>query len=176
MNISLDTDVKEEWQQYVDEHPDYRYVSHLVRAAVGKEIRGQYGGGGGASGDVAERLSDIESLLLDIQNGVDDVHDRMDAVESQLEGPSTDVTDLAGDVFECLPSEGMAGRTTQDVLSGEEHAVDEGTVLTGRISDIADHLDTDPIRVRQALQQLKEDTPLVDSQNIGGDESWFRVN
>ena len=178
LNIALEPERKAEWQQYVDNHGDYQFVTQLVRAAVAKEMRGEYAVTDNTKTTNAGdgRLSDIESILLDIQNGIGDLQDRMDAVEKELEGPSADTTDVAGDVLDVLPSEGMAGRTSHDAMTGEEVPHQDGTVLTGTIVDIADYTDSDPIRVRQALQRLKNDTPLVDSRQVGDDEHFYRTD
>ena len=173
INVALDDETKEQWEQYVDEHPDFRYITHLVRAAVGEKITGR-AGNGGINGDVAERLSDIESVILKVDGKLDDTNERLDKVENQLEGPSQDITDLTGDVFDVLPTEELVGRVSQDVLSGDSVPVEDGTVLTGRIEDMADFLGEDRIRVRQAVQQLEDDTPLVDTTVVGGETRFYR--
>lgn len=178
VNITLDPDVKDQWEGYVDEHPDYRYVSHLVRAAVGKEIKDTHAGGS-TSGHSDERLSDIESGIIGLENTLSEISERLTNVEKMMEAPAEDVLDLAGEVFEVLPKEKELTATQQSPLESEEPpAVIEGAsgihIQTGRVSDIAEYLEEERYRVRQAIEHLQDDTHLVNSLVMDGETRFYK--
>lgn len=173
VNVALDPEVKSEWEEYVSEHPEYSYVSHLVRAAVGKEIRGEYGGSG--SGPDGERLSDMESTLLNIQSTLEDMDDRMLAVERGMEEPSEDIQELSNEVFAVLPTETELQQEQHSAIPDEDTpVVVDGVVQTGAIGDIAEHLNEGRIYVRQAIEELQENTSLVGTKLVDGEERYFK--
>ncbi|HET7324952.1 MAG TPA: hypothetical protein VFJ06_11515 [Halococcus sp.] len=178
VNIPLDADVKDQWEDFVDEHPDYRYVSHLVRAAVGKEIRG-VSSDSGTSGVSDERLSDIESGIISLENTLSEVNERLSNIERAMEAPAEDILDLAGKIFEVLPEEKELTATTQSPLDPDEAPpVIEGGgntyVQTGRVTDIAEYLEEQRYRVRQAIEHLQDDTHLIKSLVIEGETRYYK--
>ena len=178
VNITLDPDVKDQWEGYVDEHPDYRYVSHLVRAAVGKEIRGAHSEGSG-SGRSNERLSDIESGIISLENMLSEVNERLTGVEKMMEAPAEEVLDLAGRVFEVLPEEKEVTATVQSPLGEEDpptvvEGVNEAYIQTGRVSDIAEYLEEERYRVQRAIEHLQNDTHLINSLVIDGETRYYK--
>lgn len=172
VNVALDPEVKSEWEDYVEDHPEYSYVSHLVRAAVGKEIRGQYSESG--SGADGERLSDMESALLNIQSTLEGMDDRLSGVEQTIEQPSEDIQELSNEVFGILPTEPELTREQQSALEEDTPVVVDGTVQTGLIGDIADHLNEGRIYVRQAIEELQENTSLIGTIPVDGETRYYK--
>jgi len=178
VNIPLDPDTKSEWQEYVDEHPDYRYMSHLARGAVGNVIRGD-SSESSALGNSEGRLSDIEGMIIDLENTLSEVNNRLSNIEKALEAPEDDVLDLAGKVYEVLPEEKELKGDTHDPLNPEEvPSVLEGgsdtCVQTGRIAHISEYLEEERYRVRQAIEHLQEDTHLIKSLVMDGETRFYK--
>ena len=178
VNVTLNPDVKEQWERHVDEHPDYRYVSHLVRAAVGKEIKGNFPKND-SSGVSEERLSDIESGVIDLENTLSEVNERLSNIEKAMETPAEDVRALASKVFEVLPKESELTGTQESPLADEEpptvvEGIDDSYIQTGRVTDIAEYLDEDRLRVRHAIEHLQDDTHLIKSLAIDGEQRFYK--
>lgn len=171
LNMSLKQGQKERWEAYQKEHSaEHPNMSQFIRTCVEHEITGN-GANGGVDDELREAVHDVVDGIRRVESRVDDVDDRLERVEAALSEPPEDIQDLMTDVFDVLPKEGKIGNTQSDVLEGDEVIAPEGNVMSGRVEDIADHLDTKTYRVRRAIEQLQEDSSLVEQTE---DERYYR--
>jgi H2-forming N5,N10-methylenetetrahydromethanopterin dehydrogenase-like enzyme len=81
LNLKIDEDRKQEWTEFIEEHPDINTYTSLIKKAVSRHI-GQYH----ADDDedtldeelILDRFSDIESRLQDTHNTVQVIQDHQD--------------------------------------------------------------------------------------------------
>ena len=171
LNMSLKQGQKDRWEAYQEEHSaEHPNMSQFIRTCVEREIAGN-GGNGGVDDELREAVHDVVDGIRRVESRVDDVDDRLEGVEASLSEPPEDVQELMTEVFDVLPKEGKVNNTQSDVLDGDEVIAPDGNVMSGRVEDIADHLDTKTYRVRRAIEQLQEDSSLVEQTE---DERFYR--
>lgn len=180
----VEQDTYDKWSEFVDENPNYRQISHLVRGAVGREIRGEYGGSsgnGGSSEQTEKRLSEIEGAIISLEETTSEMARQIDTIHDSVREPSADVVELSGDIYDVLPEEHELSDTAYDLTEGEhvENAVDSRTngseyVQTGRVNHIADYLGEDTYRVREGIEQLQDDTSLVSKVMMEGETRFYK--
>ena len=173
INFTLPEEQKQRWEQHIEDSPEHKSMSQFIRFCVERQIadEGQSpttGPDGGEMGEIADRTRKIESNINQLQ-------EQLDTVEQTLQNPPEEVIELAGEVMDVLPTEPELLREQQSATDDESPTVVDGTVQTGRPDDIAEHLDSDAYRTRLALDQLMEDTSLVRSQVLDGQERYYTV-
>ena len=175
INLVVSSEQKEDWTGHAGDEPEYSSLSDLVRQSVSREIAGGHdsGGGGGVDDEAREMLHDLVDGHRKIMARIDDVDDRLKAVESAMSEPPEDVKELMGDVFAALPTEDEATwRHNTEGMPGDGD--DYQGPDTGRVRDVADHLDEQSYRVRRAIEQLQDDSSLVESTTVDGDDRYYR--
>jgi hypothetical protein len=173
INLVVSSEQKDDWTGHADDEPEYSSLSDLVRQSVSREIAGGHDSGGGDSVDdeAREMLHELIDGHRKIMARIDDVDDRLGAVESVMSEPPEDVKELMGDVFEALPTEDELAPAGEGVLNDDEPTVMNPPVDTGRVEDVADHLNEKSYEVRRAIEQLQEDSSLVQQTE---DERYYR--
>ena len=174
VNLLIDSDTKSDWQDYAEQSDQHTSLSQLIRFAVSQEMRDEHGSaGGGADDELREAVYDLVDSNRRIESRFDDVDDRLKAVESAVSEPPEELKDLMADVFEALPTEQEATwRFNTEGTPGDSddyHGPD-----TGRVEDVADHLDEQTYRVRRAIEQIQTENSLVESVVVDGEERFFR--
>lgn len=183
INLVVSPQKKEKWDEYADEHNEYSSTSDLIRTSVAREMAGQ------STADGLE-TDELELKIAKVVDGVDELNARLENVENRLrsiENEATrdpDVDRLTGEVFNALPDErpgsrewSEEGQKRYDELtaakSGEPGASDEETARKrvkqweGSADDLAVALDEPEHHVREALEKLLADTPMVRQTDDG---------
>lgn len=191
INITVNPERKERWEEYVDENNEASSLSHLIRLSVEREINRDESDGQAAEVDLSgidERFDGLESRLDDLS-----VEIRQLVEQEEMEN----VEELAGDVYEELPrvddeevwkerlqSGNIRQLTidddaTEDDLSkryegGEDkyEAVWENYVT---VADLADKLDVSEYRARRAVDRVEESFARVKTQDYEGDTYVYEV-
>ena len=174
VNLLIDSDLKDDWENHVEESDNYTSLSGMIRTAVSNDMSGTQVGSSGADNEMKEAVYDLVDGIQKIESRFDDVDDRLKAVESAMSEPSEQIKDLMGSVYEVLPTETELLKDQQAAFGDEEPVVVDDIVQTGRVQDIAEHLDEQSYQVRRAIQQLQEEISMVQSQPIDGEERFYR--
>lgn len=176
LNLRLDDERREEWENYVEDHRDLSSVSGLIRSSVARRINDdrQAGGGGGQSNATVETSDELTDTLRIIQTTVErletrvgDMDDRLDAVERNTGGATESLQTRVTNVLpEHRPFSGdWFGEYEQKWRSNEPPA-EYDPVFTGEPSSIADRLDVDQERVEAALDGLALSEVPVETDEI----------
>jgi hypothetical protein len=174
VNLLIDSDTKSDWKAYAEQSDQHTSLSQLIRFAVSQEMRDEHGSAqGGTDDELREAVYDLVDSNRRIESRFDDVDDRLKAVESAVSEPPDELKDLMGDVFDALPTENEAtwrhDTTGMPDTDGDYQGPD-----TGRIEDVADHLDEQSYRVRRAIEQIQNENSLVESTVVDGDDRYYR--
>lgn len=174
INITLPEEQKQRWEEYLEDSPQHKSMAQFIRFSVERQV-----GSGGQSpttgGVDEEQMGEIADRTRKIQSNINQLQEQLDTVAQSLENPPEEIIELAGEVLSVLPTEPELLKEQQSAFGEETPIVVDGTVQTGRPDDIAEHLDSDTYRVRLALEQLMEDTALVRSQIVDGEERYYKV-
>ncbi|WP_273837632.1 hypothetical protein [Halococcus sp. PRR34] len=174
-NFMLSQAQKDKWDTHVEEDNEFSSLSQLIRQSVERELAGSHDtAGAGVDDEAREMLHELVDGHRKILSRIDGVDDRLQAVESAMSEPPEDVKELMGTVFDVLPEEHDVGPASEGVLEGDEVSIMNPPVTTGRVEHIADHLGEQTYKVRRAIEQLQEDSSLVESTTMDGHERYYR--
>ena len=173
INFTLSEEQKQRWEEHIDDSPEHKSMSQFIRFCVERRIAS--GGQSPTTGPDNGEMSEIADRTRKIESNINQFQDQLDTVAETLQNPPEEVIELAGEVMDVLPTEPELLREQQSATDDESPTVVDGTVQTGRPDDIAEHLDADSYRTRLALDQLMEDTALVRSQTVDGEERYYTV-
>lgn len=177
INFRINPERKEKWEDYVEESPEYRYVSQLIRLAVKQEIDGDN------QSSPSNAVPDgIDDQLDDIQEQLEEVVTRNIRIEEDVGGIRREVTkdpeltELANSVFEVLADSKSAveGYAEQGVgYNFQPGQIPEGP-KPATVGEIATVLNERELRVDEALKKLQQDTYLVASIEENGEEYYYK--
>ena len=128
---------------------------------------------GGLDEETKNRINEMIERSRQTESKIDRIHDRLETVENHLQETPEDIKALAGDVFDVLPRK-PSDRESKTLFSDETTPVVGDTVESGKIGDIAGYLDEKEYEVRSAIENLQQDTSLVESVVIDGQERFYR--
>lgn len=174
-NFGLGTQTKKGWEDYVEESRNHATLAAFIRHCVNKEIEsnGHTQTHAGVSEDLTERLTEIADTQKRLQETIAEVSEDVAAIKEQTSQVDEDLQDLAGQVFKALPTEDEATwRTGSLDLPGADkdyHGPD-----TGRVEDLADHIEAPRYRVRDALAHLQESSSMVRTTVVEGETRYYR--
>lgn len=178
VNLLIDSDLKSDWEAHVDESDQHTSLSQMIRFAVAQQMRNDQQGntGTGTDDELRKAIGEVLDRTQRMETSLENLSGRLRSVENNMREAPDDVQDLAGRVLGVLPTESEVGRTSADVMTDDEvdPYIKDGTVMSGRIGDIADHLGVERFEVRRAIDHLQESSSLVRSQVIEGDERFYR--
>lgn len=176
LNIRLDADAKERWQEYVEESPEYSSVSGLIRAAVAREVRGAGGANGpsDASGRLHDRVADVEDTLADVETAVNALDGKVGRIADAIEADRA-LADLAPEVFAALPPCENRKAAREAFISPPTDPDAGGPVEGyGTVGWLAEQVGVSTDRTRDALDKLKRDTARVRSIQIDGRPHYWK--
>lgn len=175
VNIVVTEDQKSRWKEHLNQKgSEFQSLSHLIRQSVEKEVSSDGNDSReqpasthdnsevlDAIGRLDERLQKFETRLASIENDV-----RNDP----------DVRDLANRLFEHLP-------TKEELLNYEKSTAEAGAqppdhVLpcnkSGRVEDLATHVEESRHRVREGLERLQRDTHQVHTLERDDETRYYK--
>ncbi|WP_338726721.1 hypothetical protein [Haladaptatus sp. DJG-WS-42] len=159
VNLRVSPERKQEWEQFVEEHPNANNLSHLIRLAVTREIQGREPSRQEQSSEVS---TEVLEALTRIENGLDEVQTRVKALErEQMAASGMDYQQAAFAVLPTEPKgeliEGPNGPTRLDPpAQPPEYGM--------TVEDVADNLGVDNLdAVKDALDRLSDLTDQVRS-------------
>lgn len=188
VNVKIDSERKDRWEDYKDQSMEVSSMSDLVRLSVEKELSGLEGGSGDNSDNA--QLGEIASTLKDIQSDIGQLDKRLSRVEtSTQENPELDK--LANEVFPLLPDEEPGTRAWEEQLTDfqdELEAIEAGHTegdrenvvqslagWKGTPEAIAEALDVSELDSRKALERLVSDmSGRVRTTDHAGEERYWR--
>ena len=176
VNAYIPPSQKQKWDEWLEDQDKHPSMSQLIRFSVERVIATDGKGGvgqGSVPDELAEKVGEIHEWTHRMEKRMDDVDERLQSVESNVREAPADVQELAGDVFAALPTEDEATwRYDTEGMPGDGD--DYQGPDTGRVRDVADHLDAKPYEVRRAIDHLQESSSLVESVVADGEERYYR--
>lgn len=140
-------------------------MSQLVRRAIENEIRGR------SMPDVGPdsrdgQLSDVTDAVETLRGTVDRIATRLEIIEEAVQD---DVRELATRVFPALP-------TADEIEAAGTSSYDTGESADrcGTLTQIADSVGEQEEHVRQALQQLQQDTAQVQTKVLDDQTRYYK--
>jgi uncharacterized protein YecA (UPF0149 family) len=169
IEVRLEDDVHETWEEHVDEDTRYKTMTQLIRFAVGEQIQRDRGEKSDAESLDPERLEQavdesVDSLRTDIQSMRNDILQTQRVAES-----------LADEEYHM--SNAMELHDILPKVSSIEKAIDGAD--SGRVSDLEndfkENIDQDVTSsdIRIALARLENDVPQVSSEVIDGERVYY---
>jgi Arc/MetJ-type ribon-helix-helix transcriptional regulator len=169
IEVGLDDDVHEDWNEHVEEGNRYKTMTQLIRYAVAEQIDRDNGVKSSDTELNPERIeSAVQEPIGDLQNDLTSL--RNDIVQTQRVVESLtqdeDYLAMAMELHDLVPR----------VLSVEEAV--EGTE-TGFIEDLAEKYreelsqDISDEQIRIALARLENDVPQVESTVVDGERIYY---
>ena len=192
VNVSVEDEQKNRWEDHVEDSPEYTTLSQLVRSAIEAEIADETGSqsfeGPGMNQDILEQFGELKSEIRNVK-------DRLGRVEENVK-QNPELEELASEVFDILPtkddltpeatvwfapSEGLlytpAGKSA---LTGEQEQVpaeevsDDELASTGQIEAFAHVLGESSHKMQEAVEKLTGDTAMVRSETVDGEIRYYR--
>jgi hypothetical protein len=153
IGLVVDSETKDEWNQYVEETPEVSSLSQLIRTAVYAHINSQTptveeDNGGGLNSSQARKLNNIADTVTQIEETVNDVDGRLADVRRYVSIQS-ELSDIENEVYRRLPT---TDPSTEEWQSSDWREVD--TQYTK--SQIAEALDISENKAYKVLQHLYE--------------------
>lgn len=177
INVLVDADTKEEWEQYVDDHDEYRYVTELVRHSVIKEINRDSDTAGGSSSEaVMQELGSIQNTIGDLVERSIIIDENVGEIKREVT-QDPELTELANEVFRILPDDKDSVVEHKRETPGypfQTGEVPSNGPKPSSIGEIATVLSEPELRVQEAVDQLREETYLVESIEINGEKHYYR--
>ena len=173
VNLRVEQSQKRKWDEHVEGSDEYTSLSQLIRFSVERQIAGQDRNEGGLDAATEDRINELVERSRQTEGKIDRIQDRLETVEKHLQEAPEDIKALAGDVFDVLPQK-PSDRESKTLFSDETTPVIGDTVASGKIEDIAGYLDEKEYEVRRAIENLQQDTSLVESVVIDGQERFYR--
>jgi len=174
INFTLHEEQKQRWNEHIEDSPEHKSMAQFIRFCVERQIAD--GGQSPTTGsDDGEQMAEMADRTRKIESNILQLQEQLDTVAETLQNPPEEVIELAGEVMDVLPTEPELLKEQQSATGDGSPTVVGQTVQTGRLDDIADHLNSDTYRTRLALDQLMEDTALVRSQIVDGEERHYTV-
>lgn len=172
INLRVDSDLKQEWEQFVEESGEYGSLSQAIRTAVEKERNGSQPTISGPSGP--ERTGEILDRLGRLESRIISMAERMQVVEAAVKGDS-DTADLATEIFDMLPSFESEKEAIGGLGGGSYVDPETGEPFHGTKGEIFERVDGSFDDVNQAIERLEEDMPsLVKSVEIDGEPHFYK--
>jgi Arc/MetJ-type ribon-helix-helix transcriptional regulator len=162
VNLRVNREQKEKWEDYVDGSDLYSSLSDLIRKAVEKEISRdseESPTGGVMVDEVQTELSSLSEDIEQLQKDVSWLRSREEH----------DVEELAHKLFSTIEPVKATG--------DDESAKQMGTIAGSNphtVDALASRLDTTPARVEEALDFLKEQHMPIVRFDIDGETHWFK--
>lgn len=192
VNVSVEDEQKNRWEEHVEKSPEYTTLSQLVRSAIEAEIADETGSqpleSPGMNEDFLEQFGELKSEIRDVK-------DRLGRVEENVK-ENPELEELASEVFDILPTKNdLRPKTTvrfapgegllyvpagESVVTGEqeqvpaEEASDDDLSHTGQVEAFAHILGESSHKIQEAVQKLSGDTAMVRSETVDGKPRYYR--
>ena len=173
VNFRVEQSQKRKWEEHIEGTNEYKSLSHFIRLSVENQIEEPDRNEGGLDAATKERINELVERSRKTEGKIDRMQDRLETVEKHLQEAPEDIKELAGEVFDVLPQK-PSDRESKTLFSDETTPVIGDTVKSGKIEDIAGYLDEKEYQVRRAIENLQQDTSLVGSVVIDGQERFYR--
>lgn len=165
---------RRDWEEHVDENPEYNSKADLIRRAVQKEIDGE------SESDVresnAEDIAEIKEEVRQLRTLVEDLGTTIEAIEARTREPAQNIRELANEVFAVLPSgEDHIRKWERGEIPPQTRHETDPTAHAGTLTAIANTVDEEEHLVVEALEQLQEDSHRVQTVDINGEPRWYKV-
>lgn len=169
--IVTDGEKKEEIEEYAENNVKYESVSQLFRAAVNKEMAGEFERDHSPSPEVIKRLERLEAEMREINQ-------ELRSLNANLADDSRDTEELAQEVLDAIPvapTANSAEITNSDMSSDELDEMHARNALShtdsaSTLSGLAQELEVDRSQVKDAIQHLKSN--FLPIYEIVGDEGY----
>ena len=177
INFRIDPERKDEWQQYVEDSTEFRYVSNLIRYAVQQQIDGsaQSSNGDSVPSNIEDQLEDMQEVLEEVATRNARMEDDIGNIKTEVT-KDPELTDLANEVYEVLPDSKSSVKEYAEQAVGYDFK--PGQVPQGpkpaTISELSTVLEERELRIREAIQRLQKDTYLVASLVENETEYYYK--
>jgi hypothetical protein len=156
INIKIKSDRVEQWEETVENNPEYSSMTDLIRQSVSKEIAGDSDSPtDSASPEVGKDMAEMKENMSELQQTVSMLTDSVSSMRNQLRNQNPSDKHLRGEIFAALPTEGL-GETPQEIANKLGEPIDRNTVS-------------------QVLKDLEKEVGSV-SKVIGSEEGEIRYS
>lgn len=137
INLRVDSELKDEWKEYIEETGEFQTLTDLIRTAVIRHINGTNQGDVSVDVDTDE----IEQSLNRLETAVDDLSDDVDIVKREVTSPDQQTGLPASNIVlnqlppEDDPNGGRSPYAVADLLGAKEGFVED--VLNDMFHDLS---------------------------------------
>jgi hypothetical protein len=156
VNIKLDKETKDDWEEYIENEGDINTKSGLIRLAVSKYIS-DTGGGNGVN---EEMVNQIKEGQQDIKEDIEDLREKTRIIKTEVLRDKERIRRVSYEVLQLLP---------------RRKPKDQGT-MENMVSfdNIVSRVDYAEETVRKAANLLLEEVDEVDRVDEQGEEYYYR--
>lgn len=175
VNIVVTKDQKARWKEHLNQNgSEFQSLSHLIRQSVEKEVSSDENDSQDQSAPTHDN-SEVLDAIGRLDERLQDFETRLASIEQDVRN-DPDVRDLANRLFEHLPAK-------DELLDYEKSIAEAGTeppdhVLpcykSGRIEDLATHVEEPRHRVREGLDRLQQDTHQVHTLERDDETRYYK--
>lgn len=162
INLRVDEDTKQEWDEAVETHPEATSLSHLIRLSVNREISGSHDSAEPTEVDLTPVIREMD----DVKHALSDLTDRIDGLEVMAD-QSDELQEATLEVLRLLP-----GGTSEEIRNRElPHGTPEERALTTgtepSILDVLLEKGYDELTIREAFTRALQITGVdkVETEN-----------
>jgi hypothetical protein len=174
VNIVVTEGQKERWKDYLDRNgAEFQSLSHLIRQSVEKEVSSE-------ENNTQEKAptqdnSEILEAISRVDERLQDFETRLTSIETEVRN-DPDVRDLANRLFEHLPTKDELLTYEQEVTEAGAQPPDDvvSRCKSGRLDDLATHVEEPHHRVRKGLERLQRDTHQVHTLDRDGETRYYK--
>ncbi len=162
--------MKEQWEAAIEDHPEARTLTDLIRISVTHELYDRQATDETVSDD--PKLGEILEGVRSIQSAQEDLTSRIDQLEREVKH-RPEVTNMAGRIYDRLPD--LKPGIEDWKLHVERYRPEEYTVWPGTVEALAEALEEPEYRVREGAEYLAENDIDVRTETVGGEERFWRI-
>lgn len=175
VNLWVDPEQKARWEAYLEEETGVQYLSQLIRMAVENEISETGPTDVTIPACLENQLQEVTDTVQQFERNVQRIDERLVAIEQAVRD-DPEIRDLANRIFDLLPTHEELTEYEQLVAQAGSRPPEtvESAVHSGRVTDIAGHLEETEHRVRQALDKLQQDMHRVHTTQIDDEQRYYK--
>lgn len=171
----VESERKQKWENYADETG--RTLSGMIRCAVEAFIHEdrKRSDEAGLSTDAEEKFQELLEGTDNNQDLLQEIYEEVHVIRQEVK-ENPELQELMNEVFSLLPvGESTVIESKYSTSQSPPPEFGESqTVKSGKVDDLAEILDSSEFEVERALEQIQEQTYLVQTTDVDGETRYYK--
>jgi hypothetical protein len=162
INLKVREDVKQEWNNYVDENDEFTGLSGLIRMSVHEYISNDTQARASTQAGTEEIKEEIQNTKEEIKEELDDIHLTVLDIQRTTEKDREELRDISNTILDKIP--------------GKVATEDEGLITKNGISkeQLVEETEYDERTISKAAEILREELSNLKTKEIDGELYYYR--